>query len=206
LPTPRHSAADSSAVQLAVEGKNLLLLRPGDMGPAPTHFGQLWASNDSGDHWLTRAVPCQRGDGGAAVITIAHGQPRTWLIDCFDEEQSSQAQNTQHHLYRTVNAGASWIRVADPTRHNDPVLLADSGAGHIFLATAGGAGDTLVGSPDNGHRWKLVLRDGGSFFGWADLGFVAQKVGFVVGPTHYAPEHLYRTDNAGRTWRILHTG
>ena len=28
--------------------------------------------------------------------------------------------------------------------------------------------------------------------------------GFVVGPTHYAPEHLYRTDDGGRTWRVLH--
>jgi photosystem II stability/assembly factor-like uncharacterized protein len=127
------------------------------------------------------------------------------LIDCFDEMQSSQAQNTQHHLYRTVNAGTSWIRLPDPTRHNDPDLLADSGAGQIFLATVGGAGDTLVGSLDNGQRWKLLTRDGGSFFGWADLRFVTTNVGFVVGPTHYAPEHLYRTDDAGRIWRILRT-
>jgi hypothetical protein len=25
----------------------------------------------------------------------------------------------------------------------------------------------------------------------------------VVGPTHSATEHVYRTDDAGRTWRIL---
>jgi photosystem II stability/assembly factor-like uncharacterized protein len=210
LPLPKDAGApltisDSSAVQVAVEGKNVLLLRPGDMGPAPTHFGRLWASNDSGHQWLTRPVPCKRQDGGAALITIARGHPRTWLIDCFDNQQSSQAQDTQHRLYRTVNAGASWIRLADPTRHNEPDLLTDSGTGHIFLATAGGAGDTLVGSLDNGRSWKLVLHDGGSFYGWADLGFVTPQVGFVVGPTHYAPEHLYRTDNAGRTWQILRT-
>ena len=210
LPLPKDAGApltisDSSVVQLAVEDKTVLLLRPGDIGPAPTQFGRLWASNDSGDHWLTRAVPCKQADGGAALITIAHGHPRTWLIDCFDNQQSSQAMNTQHHLYRTVNAGTSWIRLADPARHNDPDMLTDSGAGHIFLATAGGAGDTLVGSLDNGHHWKLLLRDGGNFFGWADLCFVTKEVGFVVGPTHYAPEHLYRTDNAGRTWRILRT-
>jgi photosystem II stability/assembly factor-like uncharacterized protein len=175
------------------------------MGPTPTHFGRLWASNDSGAQWLTRKVPCKRGDGGAALITIADGHPGTWLIDCFDGEQSSQAQNTQHHLYRTVNAGASWTRLPDPARHNDPDLLTDSGTGHIFLATVGGAGDTLVGSLDNGQHWKLLTRDGGSFYGWADLRFVTAKVGFVVGPTHYAPEHLYRTNNAGHTWRILHT-
>jgi hypothetical protein len=201
----RLTISDSSVVQLAVEGKTLLVLRPGDMGPSPTHFGRLWASNDAGAHWLTRTVPCERGDGGAALITIALGHPGTWLIDCFDDMQSSQAQNTQHHLYRTVNAGTSWIRLPDPTRHNEPDLLTDGGTGQIFLATVGGAGDTLVGSLDNGHHWKLLTHDGGSFFGWADLRFVTRKVGFVVGPTHYAPEHLYRTDNAGRTWRILRT-
>jgi len=26
----------------------------------------------------------------------------------------------------------------------------------------------------------------------------------VVGSTHYSPEHLYRTDNGGRTWQVLH--
>ena len=210
LPLPGDAGApltisDSSVVQLAVEGNTVLLLRPGDMGPALTHFGRLWASNDSGGHWLARPVPCKRPDGGAALVTIARAHPRTWLIDCFDNQQSSQAQNTLHHLYRTVNAGTSWIRLADPTRHNEPDLLTDSGAGHIFLATVGAA-DFLVGSLDNGHHWKLLVSDGGSFYGWADLCFVTTKIGFVVGPTHYAPEHLYRTGNAGRTWQILHTG
>jgi photosystem II stability/assembly factor-like uncharacterized protein len=39
--------------------------------------------------------------------------------------------------------------------------------------------------------------------GWADLRFVTATTGFVVGPTHYAPEHIYRTDDGGRSWRIL---
>jgi len=32
---------------------------------------------------------------------------------------------------------------------------------------------------------------------------VTAETGFVVGPTHYWPEHLYRTDDGGRTWRLL---
>jgi len=208
LSLPKDAAApqafsDTSSVQLAVEGKTVLLLQPGDMGPSPTHFGRVWASNDSGAHWLARTMPCKQGGGGAALITIARGHRRTWLIDCWDNMQSSQAQDTQHHLYRTVNAGTSWNRLPDPTRHNEPDLLTDNGTGQIFLATIGGMGDTLVGSLDNGHHWKLFTRDGGNFYGWADLRFVTPKVGFVVGPTHYAPEHLYRTDDAGRTWQIL---
>jgi len=70
LSLPKDAAApqtfsDTSSVQLAVEGKTVLLLQPGDMGPEPTHFGRLWASNDSGVHWLTRTTPCKQGDGGA---------------------------------------------------------------------------------------------------------------------------------------------
>jgi photosystem II stability/assembly factor-like uncharacterized protein len=61
-----------------------------------------------------------------------------------------------------------------------------------------------VGTFDGGRHWHTVLRDGGSFYGWADLRFVNTDTGFVVGPTHYSREHLYRTDNGGRSWRVVH--
>jgi photosystem II stability/assembly factor-like uncharacterized protein len=167
--------------------------------------GRLWVSRNSGTSWQVSRVPCTALDGGAALFAIALGQPREWLVDCFDNEQSSQAQNTQHHLYRSANAGASWTRVSDPTRHNDPDLLADNGAGHALLATDG-ASDALVGSFDGGRHWRLLLRSGGSFFGWADLRFLTAEIGFVVGPTHNLPGRLYRTDDGGRSWRILRAG
>ena len=204
LPLPTGGAL------LMVEGATVVLLQPGFNGPSIARprgmAGRLWASSDSGTSWRTRTVPCTRSDGGAALFAIALRRPREWLLDCFDNEQSSQAQNTQHHLYRTTDAGGSWTRVSDPTRHNDPGLLADNGAGHALLATEGGGGDALVGSFDSGRGWQQLLRSGGSFFGWADLRFVTPEVGFVVGPTHFAPEHLYRTDDGGRHWRILRIG
>lgn len=210
LPLPAGAASRSSgnvySADLAVEGASVVLLRPGFTGPSvarPRNMaGRIWASTDSGTSWRARAVPCTASDGGAALLAIAHGHPSKWLVDCFDNEQSSQEQNTQHHLYRSVDGGASWKRISDPTRHNMPALLAGNGAGDILLATDGIA-DTLVGSLDGGRHWKLLLHSGGSFFGWADLRFLTAKTGFVVGPTHYAPEHLYRTDDGGRTWRIL---
>ncbi|MGH2932933.1 MAG: WD40/YVTN/BNR-like repeat-containing protein [Gaiellaceae bacterium] len=209
LPLPGSAASPSStsafSLELAAQGAVVALLQPGSNGPSParTMLGRIWSSNDLGESWRARAVPCTTADGGAALLAIARNHPHTWLIDCFDNEQSSQEQNTQHRLYRSLDAGATWTRVSDPTRHNMPALLTTNGAGHAFLATEGGAGDTLVGSLDGGRHWQLLLRSGGNFFGWADLAFVAAKVGFVVGPTHYAPEHLYRTDNGGRSWRIL---
>jgi photosystem II stability/assembly factor-like uncharacterized protein len=194
-----------NGTQLYAEAGALVLLRPGSPSQTvtPGQAGQLWVSRNNGTGWQARPVPCLApSGGGAAVLSIARDHPDAWLLDCFNNEQSSQEQNTQHHLYGTADGGLSWVRLPDPTGHNMPVLLADNGSGHAFLATEGGS-DTLVGTFNYGRHWHPVLRDGGSFFGWAGLSFVTAETGFVVGPTHYAPEHLYRTDDGGRTWRAL---
>jgi photosystem II stability/assembly factor-like uncharacterized protein len=216
LPLPPAAVAAPSvkefarlfSLQIAVDGAALLLLEPGFNGPSaiPHPAGRLWASNDSGASWRSIRVPCTKADGGAALSAIAFHNRRTSLVDCFDNRQSSQAQDTEHHLYRSTNAGGTWRRVSDPTRHNMPGLLVDNGSGHILFATLGGGGDALVGSFDGGRHWRELFRSGGGFFGWADLQFVTRETAFVVGPTHYAPEHLYRTDDGGRTWRILRVG
>lgn len=208
LPLPPGAGRPSNwgnGTQLDAEGGTLVLLRPGfpSQTVTPGQAGQLWVSLTNGTGWQARPVPCLTPHGGgAAVLSIARGHPDAWLLDCFNNEQSAQEQNTQHHLYGTADGGLSWVRLPDPTRHNMPVMLADNGSGHAFLATEGGF-DTLVGTLDYGRHWHPVLRDGGSFFGWAGLAFVTAETGFVVGPTHYAPEHLYRTDDGGRTWRAL---
>jgi photosystem II stability/assembly factor-like uncharacterized protein len=168
LPLPPGAgqpATRGNATQLYAEGSTVVLLRPGLPSPAigPGQAGQLWVSADDGTGWQARPVPCQApSGGGAAVLSIARGHPDAWLIDCFNNEQSSQEQNTQHYLYGTTDGGLSWVRLPGPTRHNMPVLLADNGSGHAFLATEGGF-DTLVGTLDYGRHWHPVLRDGGSF-------------------------------------------
>lgn len=195
-------------VTIAVEAGTIVLLQTGFYGPDPSRaqLGRIWVSSDRGTHWRLRPLPCTTRDGGAALVAIVPARPASWLLDCYANEQSSQAQNTQHHLYRTVDAGSSWARLSDPTRHNAPALLTDNGAGHAFLATEAGAGDVLYGTLDGGRRWRPLLHSGGSFYGWADLCFVNPMTGFVVGPTHYAPEHLYRTADSGRTWHVVPVG
>jgi hypothetical protein len=86
------------------------------MGPQPTppDQGGLWTSNDGGTTWTPRGVPCTATDGGATTASIAVGHPNAWLVDCFNNEQSQQAQMTQHHLYGTTNAGGRWVRLSDP--------------------------------------------------------------------------------------------
>jgi photosystem II stability/assembly factor-like uncharacterized protein len=197
-------AVSADTLQLAVEGHTVVLIHGGSNGPAVDRGqrGRIWVSSDSGTNWRARAVPCTPVDGRATVVAIARAHPHSMIVDCFDNEQSSQEQNTQHHLYRTTDTGSTWARIRDPTRHNLPALLADNGANHFFLATEG-VSDNLVGSFDGGQHWRLLLRSGGSFFGWADLRFVTTSTAFVVAPTHYATEHIYRTDDGGRNWRIL---
>ena len=189
--------------QLGVEGHTLLLLQEGETGPIPAsdEVGTLWTSDDAGSEWVERRVPCTAEDGGAAVISIAYGHPDAWLVDCFDNEQSSQEQQTQHHLYGTANAGGDWVRLADPSETGAPFLLADNGSGHAFLTTESGGQDWLHATFDGARTWTMLFSRVG-FSGWADLQFVDASTGFVVG-TGYTSASLYRTDDSGHTWRVL---
>jgi hypothetical protein len=213
LRLPAHSqhlmAGQTGGLQLEADGGTLALLQQGEssVGATAAMAGRLWTSTDGGTSWQGRRVPCQPpADGGADVMSMALGHPDAWLLDCFDNEQSSQEQDTQHHLYGSADGGLSWVRLPDPTAHNEPALLADNGSGHAFLATEG-TFDYLVGTLDGGLHWQVLIRSGGSFSGWADLGFVTTDTGFVVGPADpydsITPGHLYRTDDAGHTWQVM---
>jgi photosystem II stability/assembly factor-like uncharacterized protein len=205
LPLPPHRA--DTRLRLAVAPGVVVLLDQGDSGPGLTRatLGRVWLSRDGGATWRAQTNPCTLADGGATVLGIALGRPDVWLLDCYDGLQSSQEQHTRHHLYGTTDAGQTWRRLGDPSHHDGPALLADNGRGHAFLAAEGGTDDVLYGSYDRGRHWRFLFASPGGF-GWADLAFVTPGVGFVVAPTHYAPEHLYRTDDGGRHWRIVRIG
>jgi hypothetical protein len=161
LPVPPSSAMPQGS-QLIIEGSTLLLLYEGFHGQdeTPAQVGALWDSTDGGSQWVPRTVPCMPGDGGAAVVSIAHGHPDAWLVDCFDNEQSSQAQETQHHLYGSANAGRNWVRLADPSTTRDPALLADNGFGHAFLRTDAGGQDWLMATFDDARSWTRLFATG----------------------------------------------
>lgn len=193
-----NTAAAGSALILEENG-------PPSVGITREQVGRLWVSTDAGSSWQTRTMPCTVADGGANAFSVAYGHPQSWLLVCYNNRQSSQQQNTEQHLYGTTNGGSSWVRLADPPQHNSPALLADNGAGHAFLATEGGR-DTLNGTLDGGRSWTTSIVDGGSFFGWSDLGFVTATTGYVIGPSrggYSVPSHLYQTTNGGQSWHIL---
>jgi photosystem II stability/assembly factor-like uncharacterized protein len=205
LPLPAGAGAPitwNGQLSVHAEGATVLLLRPGFAGPvpAPGQTGQLWLATD-GVRWQPLPVPCVApSGGGAAVISIANGHPHAWLLDCFANEQSSQEQNTQHHLFGTADAGLTWVRLPDPASHWMPALLADNGSGHAFLAVQGDI-DQLRATFDGGMHWQTVLSPGGAY-GWADLTFLSRQTGFVVAGVN-SPQSLYRTDDGGLTWRIM---
>jgi photosystem II stability/assembly factor-like uncharacterized protein len=207
LPLPRGAAspvAGNGSLSVYAEGSTVVLLRPGLTGPVagPGQTGNLWVGSD-GTKWHSRPVPCEPPHGGgAAVFAMALGHPGEWLLDCFNNEQSQQEQNTQHHLFGTANAGITWVRLADPASHGMPALLADNGSGHAFLAAAG-VFDELRATFDGGHHWQTVLAPGGQFAVYADLTFLTARTGYVVVVTGSPPGLLYRTDDGGRTWHIL---
>jgi photosystem II stability/assembly factor-like uncharacterized protein len=197
--------------QTAAAGADLVLLEVGAAEGLMTvgQTGQIWVSSDQGTSWQPRPVPCTVTDGGATVLSVATEHPAAWLVDCYNGEQSSQEQDTMQHIYGTADAAQTWVRLGNPPQHNSPVLLADNGAGHAFLATEGiygssaGLGDTLNGTLNGGVTWAPAVMDGGSFNGWADLGFISADIGFVVGPTNGTADHLYRTTDGGVTWNVL---
>ena len=206
LPLPRPTSHLKPALdEVAADGDTVAVLTTGYSGPSPTRgqLGRLAVSTDQGDTWSPRPVPCTVDDGGAALISVAHDHPNALLIDCWDNEQSSDAARTRHHLYGSSDDGASWVRLADPSHTGQPVLLADNGAGHAFLATNGNT-DILSATLDGAASWHQVITQSDvNFYGWADLRFVSASTGFVLGPTHYATEHLYRTQDAGRSWHTI---
>ncbi len=202
---PAQPDAGPGHLVLSAQAGTLALLQQGSARITSTArmTGRLWISTTKGTTWRARPVPCRApGGGGATVMSIAVGHPDAWLLDCFDNEESSQEQNTRQVLFGSVNGGRSWLRLPGPPQHNLPELLADNGSGHAFLATLGAA-DSMAGTFDGGSRWQAVVFSGGSFSGWADLSFLDARTGYVVGPVSYPPSHLYRTDDGGRTWAAV---
>lgn len=199
LGRPRSSRRD---VDLAAFHQSLALTRGTFLPGGPS--GGLWTSPDGGARWTRRPVPCRRPIDSAAAVTVALNNPDALLLDCFNELQSQQATFTRHHLFASGDDGRTWTRRPDPSDAGYPVLLADNGAGHAFLATVGGA-DALDETLDGGTHWRQGVLGHGGFEGWADLRFLTADTGFVLGPTQDQPSRLDRTLDGGRTWQRLPT-
>jgi photosystem II stability/assembly factor-like uncharacterized protein len=201
----RALPVDDGVVRLAVARATIAVLQTGSpyQDDTPSARGRIWVSEDGGLHWSAEQVPCHGDDGGAAALAMSADDPSVLTVDCYDNEQSSQEQRTQHHIYRSSDAGQGWNQVADPTDVGAPIALVDNGAGHVVLATGSGIRSLLVMSTDGGRRWRVALALPTVGFAWGNLRFVSRSTGFVLAPSHYAAEHIYRTTDGGRDWSTL---
>jgi hypothetical protein len=189
---------------LAAEAGTLVLLRTGDsFYPERESRGGLWSSTDDGASWQPRTVPCSVTDEEAAVVTIATGHPKAWLLDCFTGTGVQQEMSSIHHLYGTADGGLHWVRLSDPSSNGFAALLADNGAGHAFLATVSGGYDAVLGSTDGAARWhqSVTSSPSGGYQGWADLQFTSSSVGFVLEENPSTDGILYRTTDGGVSWQ-----
>ena len=198
---PQPGPVEALPPQLHVRGSRLVLLAPGYSGPGDSGpVGAIGVSDNGGGSWQEQKVPCQRpADGGAAIMTVALGHAAAWLVDCFNNEQSSQAQQTQHHLYGTADAGRHWIRLSDPATTGAPGLLADNGAGRAFVVVVGGGGALLSSSLDGGRTWHQSLQSpsDSNLFSYNNLDFVSPTTGYLQLPP-LGP--LYHTVDGGIRW------
>jgi photosystem II stability/assembly factor-like uncharacterized protein len=200
---PVEIPSHGDGLSIAAAGNVVTLLqdhqRGSDSGSSP---GRLWVSIDQGASWDQRDLPCGEG-ASAAALSVAPDQPDSFLLDCFDGEESSQAQRTHHYIYGSSDGGRQWMRRADAAGFGVPASLTDNGAGHAFLALESGGADALVVSTDGGMRWHTAIRNDDGFFGWGDLHFVNRTTGFILGPTHNAEAKLYETTDGGSRWDLV---
>lgn len=210
LVLPTISSTGTRGFTIAADHETVAVLQIGSahaapLGatPTPAERGALWISTTEGSAFRRVNIPCHGSDGGAAVVSVALDHPHALLLDCYNGQQSSQEQTTQHHLYGSGDDGLTWDRLADPSDTGGPGTLADNGGRHAFLVSEGGTGYQLHVSLDGATHWHVVLRGGTGGFGLAGPDFISASTGFALGPTHYASEHIYRTTDAGRSWQQL---
>lgn len=194
-----------AGLAIAVSGSTVLMLRTGHPALAAPESdpGQLWQSTDAGQTWTPRTIPCHpAADGVATMMSIALKHPRAWLIDCFDDSQSQQAQDTSHHLYGTANAGQTWVRLVDPSRHGVPNLMADNGSGRAVFTTSLLPASTMEATVDGAATWRPVITaDDGGQGHFTDLEFTSADVGYVAAPaSDSAMRVLYKTTTGGARW------
>lgn len=101
-------------------------------------------------------------------------------------------------IFKTIDAGASWVRLAVPTRN---LLLGatfiDNHRGWVV-----GAGATILQTSDGGESWHLTrpAEAGGTRF--SATSFIDNRLGWAVG----SGGRIFRTVNGGRTWQAQESG
>ena len=149
----------------------------------------------SENHWRDATPRRLRwGIDDAYFLDRRHG----WVV-------TSDCGAAKGAMYRTRDGGRSWRRLSWGFTHN---CAAGSGFRLMFVDRRHG----WVATPTpNGNFWRLFCtRDGGRSWAYRlirdmpqldEVTFTTRRVGWGIGPSWLHRGPLYRTTDAGRTWK-----
>jgi len=170
----------------------------------------LLATSDGGQTWRTRASPCTQTVASGAVIDLV--TPSLGWIVCLGQPG---AGNEEKAVFRTTDGGQSWSAGASavnyPRRnvhgglggYGYPVGIAFAADGFGILWESRG---TLYVTRDRGIHWRAepnVARPELDF-GRGAAAFDGGRGLVLLGRGGSLPARLLATDDAGRTWHLVH--
>jgi photosystem II stability/assembly factor-like uncharacterized protein len=147
-------------------GESPVTADPGDARTAWFCQGNLYVTHDAGRSWSV-ATPRFKRPWHCSALAIAAGNPHTLLLLA---QSGRNAKRTPGRLLRSINGGATWLRVKAPhypqLDYNGHALAFDPAkpSTALMIAANGSALGALYHSPDSGLHWKRV-RPAGSLRG-----------------------------------------
>jgi hypothetical protein len=187
-----------------VRDRDALALLTGDIYANPPH-SQLFVSTDDGARWSSSPSPC--GDGLSS--TIASGPTDLW-VECGSLQTGGFSYK---QIYRSSDR-KRWRLVADNSHEGtQPPHITGGGQGGVLAvaddthAALGTYRGNLVVTQDGGITWtqaRGLPTDAELFV--AAVEFPDSQHGFAsIEETTDSPDNgVYRTDDAGRTWTLVH--
>jgi hypothetical protein len=122
------------------------------------------------------------------------------------------AGSSQKALYRSLDAGRSWIAAGPPQfSGGDGGKVSAATAAVIAVATSSGASE-VYRSTNGGDTWSTAFQVADGGIGWGDFGFTDQTQGLLIhapggrlqGPASQGqpfPATLFLTTDGGATWK-----
>jgi photosystem II stability/assembly factor-like uncharacterized protein len=170
----------------------------------------LLATSDGGQTWRRRASPCTQTVASGAVIDLV--TPSLGWIVCLGQPG---AGNEAKAVFRTTDGGQSWSAGASavtyPRRsvhgglggYGYPLGIAFAADGFGILWESRG---TLYVTRDRGIHWRAEPKIARPEldFGRGAAAFAGGRGLVLLGRGSSIPARLLATDDAGRTWHLVH--
>ena len=169
----------------------------------------LKRTRDGGRSWSDVRSPCrEQGPWGA---------PRSWFTTVVEGWLLCGGQPGAGHqlkaVFRTHDGGRSWRMVMStgwrPGGASSPGAIPDAGYASGIAAAGGRAWiwqDRFRSytSVDGGHRWAPIGFTNANGVEIEDLAPISRNVAFALVHLTWRRRELRRTDDGGRTWRVIH--